>query len=83
MFERIRGLKIADYPACAPCPDKSFCSRDRGAAYNASGSYTGTDPFVCAAAGVARAVAETRPVGDHRPLAAPDVRLPLAVAGAR
>ena len=64
VFERIRGLKIADYPACAPCPDKSFCSRDRGAAYNASGSYTGTDPFVCAAAGVARAVAgesSTRP----------------------
>jgi MoaA/NifB/PqqE/SkfB family radical SAM enzyme len=21
VFERIRGLKIADYPACAPCPD--------------------------------------------------------------
>jgi radical SAM protein with 4Fe4S-binding SPASM domain len=74
VFERIRGLKIADYPACAPCPDKAFCSRDRGAAYNASGSYTGTDPFVCAAAGVARAVAEARPV---------DVRLPLAVAAAR
>src|SRR5450432_4181611 len=58
VFERIRGLKIADYPACAPCPDKAFCSRDRGAAYNASGSYTGTDPFVCSAAGIARAVAE-------------------------
>ena len=77
VFERIRGLKIADYPACAPCPDKAFCSRDRGAAYNASGSYTGTDPFVCAAAGVARAVAE------NRAPAAPDVRLPLAVAAAR
>ncbi len=46
VFQRIRGLKIADYPACAPCPDKAFCSRDRGAAYNASGSYTGT---ICAA----------------------------------
>jgi radical SAM protein with 4Fe4S-binding SPASM domain len=77
VFERIRGLKIADYPACAPCPDKPFCSRDRGAAYNASGSYTGIDPFVCAAAGVARAVAE------NAPPAAPDVRLPLAVAAAR
>jgi radical SAM protein with 4Fe4S-binding SPASM domain len=79
VFERIRGLKIADYPACAPCPDKAFCSRDRGAAYNASGSYTGTDPFVCAAAGVARAVASER--ADAR--ADVDVRLPLAVAGAR
>jgi radical SAM protein with 4Fe4S-binding SPASM domain len=56
VFARIRGLKIADYPACAPCPDKPFCSRDRGAAYNSSGSYTGTDPFVCAAAGIARQI---------------------------
>ena len=79
VFERIRGLKIADYPACAPCPDKAFCSRDRGAAYNASGSYTGTDPFVCAAAGVARAVAGAHDDGR----ADLDVRLPLAVAGAR
>jgi radical SAM protein with 4Fe4S-binding SPASM domain len=83
VFEQIRGLKIADYPACAPCPDKPFCSRDRGAAYNASGSYTGTDPFVCAAAGVARTVAETRAVAENRPPAGPDVRLPLAVAAAR
>jgi radical SAM protein with 4Fe4S-binding SPASM domain len=79
VFERIRGLEIADYSACAPCPDKAFCSRDRGAAYNASGSYTGTDPFVCAAAGVARDVAEER----GRARADVDVRLPLAVAGAR
>jgi radical SAM protein with 4Fe4S-binding SPASM domain len=80
VFERIRGLKIADYPACAPCPDKAFCSRDRGAAYNASGSYTGTDPFVCAAAGVARAVSEERdgvPADTGPDL---DVRLPLAIA---
>ncbi len=80
VFERIRGLKIADYPSCAPCPDKAFCSRDRGAAYNASGSYTGTDPFVCAAAGVARSVAEERAGGARAEV---DVRLPLAVAGAR
>ncbi len=79
VFQRIRGLAIADYPACAPCPDKAFCSRDRGAAYNASGSYTGTDPFVCAAAGVARTVAEE----GARGAGAVDVRLPLAVAGAR
>ena len=82
VFERIRGLKIADYPACAPCPDKAFCSRDRGAAYTASGSYTGTDPFVCAAAGVARSVAEA-PVSETPLSVAPDVRLPLSVAAAR
>jgi AdoMet-dependent heme synthase len=60
VFERIRGLRIADYPSCAPCPDKGYCSRDRGAAYNASGSYTGTDPFVCTAAGLARKIGEGR-----------------------
>ncbi|HLK88682.1 MAG TPA: radical SAM protein [Polyangia bacterium] len=83
VFQRIRGLEIADYPACAPCPDKAFCSRDRGAAYNASGSYTGTDPFVCAAAGVARTVAEEDARGAAAGASHVDVRLPLAVAGAR
>lgn len=73
VFQKIRGLRLADYPSCAPCPDKSFCSRDRGAAYNASGSYTGIDPFVCTAAGVARDLA-------REPQPGPDVRLPLAVA---
>src|SRR5450432_1112646 len=62
VFERIRGLRIADYPSCAPCPDKGYCSRDRGAAYNASGSYTGIDPFVCSAAGLARKIGEARAI---------------------
>jgi len=56
VFEKIRGLRIADYEACAPCPDKPFCSRNRGAAYNYSGSYTGTDPFVCRSAAITREV---------------------------
>ena len=60
VFQQIRGLKMADYPKCAPCPDKAFCTRDRSAAYNASGSYTGNDPFVCSVAGIARKVAEER-----------------------
>ena len=53
VFQRIRGLRIADYAQCAPCPHNAHCSRDRGAAYNASGSYTGVDPFVCATAKLA------------------------------
>ncbi len=77
VFQQIRGLKMADYPACAPCPDKAFCSRDRGAAYNASGSYTGTDPFVCASASVARSVSEERRTPE------PLIRLPLVAAGGR
>ena len=68
VFEQIRGLRIADYPSCAPCPDKAYCSRDRGAAYNASGSYTGTDPLVCSAAGLARKIGAERLVVDSPPL---------------
>ncbi|HEY5089537.1 MAG TPA: SPASM domain-containing protein, partial [Polyangia bacterium] len=73
VFERIRGLRIADYPSCAPCPDKAYCSRDRGAAYNASGSYTGIDPFVCSAAGLARKIGQARAVtvSPSLPLRAP------------
>lgn len=56
VFQKIRGLRIADYEACAPCPDKPFCSRNRGAAFNYSGSYTGTDPFVCRSAAITREV---------------------------
>jgi radical SAM protein with 4Fe4S-binding SPASM domain len=58
VFQRIRGLRLADYPSCAPCPDKSFCTRNRGAAFTASGSYTGIDPFVCRTAAVTREIAE-------------------------
>jgi radical SAM protein with 4Fe4S-binding SPASM domain len=58
VFQRIRGLKEADYTACAPCPDKGFCSRDRGAAFTASGSYTGIDPFVCRTASLTRKIVE-------------------------
>jgi radical SAM protein with 4Fe4S-binding SPASM domain len=50
VFNRIRGLTLADFPKCAPCPHRGHCSHDRGAAYNATGDYTGADPFVCATA---------------------------------
>ncbi|HEY0713267.1 MAG TPA: radical SAM protein, partial [Polyangia bacterium] len=36
VLARIRGLKMADYPSCAPCSHKTHCSRDRGAAFTAS-----------------------------------------------
>jgi MoaA/NifB/PqqE/SkfB family radical SAM enzyme len=57
VFQRIRGLRIADYEACAPCADKPYCNRSRGAAFNFSGSYTGIDPFVCETAAIARTIA--------------------------
>jgi radical SAM protein with 4Fe4S-binding SPASM domain len=58
VFQRIRGLKMADYPSCAPCPHKTHCTRDRGAAFTASGSYTGVDPFICAGAKIAHSIAD-------------------------
>ena len=64
VFQKIRGLRIADYEACAPCPDKSYCSRNRGAAFNHSGSYTGTDPFVCKTAAITREVVTSHAADD-------------------
>jgi AdoMet-dependent heme synthase len=65
VFQKIRGLRVADYEACAPCPDKPYCSRNRGAAFTHSGSYTGTDPFVCRTAAITREVVTSgsRPPG--------------------
>ena len=62
VFERIRGLRLADYPACLPCSDRPYCSGSRGAAISYSGSYTGVDPFVCRTAAIARTIAtESQP----------------------
>lgn len=57
VFQRIRGLVVEDYPQCSPCAHKAYCGRPRGAAYTASGSYTGIDPFVCASAEIVHQLA--------------------------
>jgi MoaA/NifB/PqqE/SkfB family radical SAM enzyme len=51
VFQKIRGLRIADYEACAPCPDKPSARATAARRSHYSGSYTGTDPFVCKTAG--------------------------------
>lgn len=56
VFRKIRLLKTTDYKACAPCPLKPHCTREKGAAFIASGSYTGIDPWICAVAEAARRV---------------------------
>jgi radical SAM protein with 4Fe4S-binding SPASM domain len=71
VFQRIRGLKLADYEHCAPCDHKDYCQRSRGAAVTYSGSYTGVDPFICETAKIAHALADER--------AAQPVRARLAV----
>jgi radical SAM protein with 4Fe4S-binding SPASM domain len=63
VFQQLRGYKIADYKACAPCDHKAYCSRNRGAAFNASGSYTGVDPFICATAELSHRIADERTAG--------------------
>jgi radical SAM protein with 4Fe4S-binding SPASM domain len=57
VFQRIRGLRLADYPQCAPCPHKAHCTHERGAAVTYSGAYTGTDPLVCARAALVHQLA--------------------------
>jgi radical SAM protein with 4Fe4S-binding SPASM domain len=81
VFQRIRGLKIADYERCAPCEHKAYCRRSRGAAMTASGSYTGVDPFVCAQAELAHELADERAgAAPGAPTAEPaPVRARLAV----
>jgi radical SAM protein with 4Fe4S-binding SPASM domain len=76
VFQQIRGYKIADYAACAPCDHKAYCRRSRGAAFTASGSYTGVDPFVCSTAEISHALADERAAGTTE---APPVRARLAV----
>jgi hypothetical protein len=51
---------MADYPHCAPCGLKSWCSRERGAAFLVSGSYTGIDPWICETAQVAKNISQGR-----------------------
>jgi radical SAM protein with 4Fe4S-binding SPASM domain len=58
VFQRIRGLRLEDYQQCAPCAHKSWCTRERGAAFTYSGSYTGTDPLVCARAELAHRLSD-------------------------
>ena len=60
VFKTIRGLRMADYPHCAPCGLKSWCSRERGAAFLVSGSYTGIDPWICETAQVAKNISQGR-----------------------
>lgn len=65
VFQRIRGLRVEDYQDCAPCPHKSWCTRERGAAFTYSGSYTGTDPLICARAEITHQIADELHQGQH------------------
>ncbi len=58
LFRRIRELRVADFPSCAPCELKSWCRRSPGPPSALHGDYTGIDPWVCEEAGAIREVLE-------------------------
>ncbi|HEY4186302.1 MAG TPA: radical SAM protein [Polyangia bacterium] len=62
VFNHIRGLTLQSFAKCAPCPDRGYCTHDRGAAFNATGDYTGADPFLCETAALAHRLADEEPV---------------------
>jgi radical SAM protein with 4Fe4S-binding SPASM domain len=47
VFEAIRGYRLEDYPHCRECPYIASCKRSSGAAFLASGEFTGIDSWVC------------------------------------
>jgi radical SAM protein with 4Fe4S-binding SPASM domain len=63
VFQRIRGLRLEDYPQCSPCPDRLWCEANRGAGLTYTGSYTGVDPLVCARAKLAHRISDEEAAG--------------------
>lgn len=57
-LNRLRGLTLADYPQCGPCPDRGFCRRSNGVSLVNTGEYTGVDPWNCGEAAIIRQIAE-------------------------
>jgi radical SAM protein with 4Fe4S-binding SPASM domain len=63
VFQRIRGLTIADFKTCAPCDLKRWCRRSPGPAYLLTGDYTAVDPWTCQEAALLKSLAKN--VQDH------------------
>jgi radical SAM protein with 4Fe4S-binding SPASM domain len=56
VFRHIRGLRLADFKACAPCPLKAWCLRTPGMPLLHQGDYTGADPWTCREAEIIRGI---------------------------
>jgi AdoMet-dependent heme synthase len=78
VFNRIRGLTLADFPKCGPCPHRGHCSHDRGAAYNATQDYTSADPFVCATAELVHRLSDELETAEVGVATQPTVPAPTA-----
>jgi len=61
VFAWIRGLRVADFATCAPCPLKAWCRRNAGSALLLHGDYTGVDPWTCGEAEIIRGVMDESP----------------------
>jgi len=56
LFRRIRELRVADFPSCAPCGLKAWCQHSPSAPAILNGEFTGIDPWVCGEAEVIRKI---------------------------
>ncbi len=57
-LNRIRGLTLADFTVCKPCPDRPWCRRSSGVVYSNTKNYTGPEEFTCMEANVIRKIHE-------------------------
>ena len=61
----IRGLRLADFPACRDCARRPYCRRSSGVVYTNSGDYTGPSQFgadfACLEADVVAGIVESAP----------------------
>lgn len=60
-LERLRALRVRDFPRCAACADRAFCKVCPAYNFNATGSLFETNPAKCAFAAVKREVYGGRP----------------------
>ncbi|MBI2890778.1 MAG: radical SAM protein [Nitrospirae bacterium] len=67
VLNRIRSLKLDDFPVCKPCPDRAFCRRSSGAVYSNTGDYTGPEAWTCMEAGILHELHDAGVRGDAAP----------------
>jgi radical SAM protein with 4Fe4S-binding SPASM domain len=62
VFRRLRTLRVADFPTCAPCGLKAWCRRSPGTALANTGTYTAADPWTCREAEILQRLHNANPV---------------------
>ena len=62
-LERLRALRLRDFPRCVPCEDRAFCKICPAANFNATGSLFEPHSGTCAAAAARREAFRAAPRG--------------------